>query len=303
MRAQTAYQLDETFPVDVKELKKRRPTKDDYDRVVGGTFDAFSNGELVMSCQELEHPHDLIETVQATKYTKDYRTSGMFSHSRIFGFRPREPLRKDFCSVVSLAREAPDVHETYCRYAKVVEDFYKDKVPSIHLEHKKKVTENILPQWRIGDTVFTSGIVNKNNPLFYHKDNGNYDGTWNGMITLPSNIAGGKLVIPKYRVAVEFRRPAVIIFNAKDTLHGVTSIRKINPRGYRYTIVYYSLKQMAHCGTRQQELNRIRKLKTERETRRTTANREEMEQRIAKAGGAKLIAHQNVNRRKKKAKK
>lgn len=300
MSEPTIYNLDETFPVDGKELKQRGPTEDDYDQVIGGTFDAFCGGHRIMACKVLEHPHDLIETVKETQYSKDYRTSGMKTHSRIFGFRPREPLRKDFCSVTSLARAQPQVHGTYCRYAEVVEDFYKEKAPAIHAHHREIVEENILPQWRIGDTLFTSGIVNKNNPLNYHKDNGNYAETWNGMITLANDVAGGMLVIPELRVAVEFKRPAVIIFNARDTWHGVTPIRPMNPRGYRYTIVYYTLKGMANCGTKKEELNRIRKIKTERENRRTTANRDEMEKRIAKAGGMKRIAHQNVHQEIKK---
>jgi len=118
-------------------------------------------------------------------------------------------------------------------------------------------------------TPFTSGIVNKNNPLKYHHDSGNFKNVLSNMIVLKRGVKGGRLSCPEYDIKFECDDNCVVIFDGAQILHGVTPI--IKPEGeetYRYSVVYYSLEQMWKCDSVNEEVKRIRKVKKEREFKR-----------------------------------
>jgi hypothetical protein len=126
----------------------------------------------------------------------------------------------------------------------------------------------VLNEWAIRDTPFTSGIINKNNPLKYHFDAGNFRGMYSCMVGFKQDVGGGFLALPDYGVAVEIAHNSVFMFDGQEILHGVTPIRRLSTKAFRYTIVYYSLQQIWKCLPLDGELARIRKLKTEREEKR-----------------------------------
>ena len=69
-------------------------------------------------------------------------------------------------------------------------------------------------------------------------------------------------------IALEVEDNTLTIFNGQDILHGVSTIEYNNEHAYRYSVVYYSLEQMWKCEPLGQEIDRIRKVKTEREKKR-----------------------------------
>ena len=128
----------------------------------------------------------------------------------------------------------------------------------------------VLPEWRIGGTAFTSGIANRANPLAYHKDGANFPDSWNAMIILSHRTKGGLTVVPEYRFAISPQAPVLTLMNSSELWHGVTPINKAKG-GYRYSAVYYAMHHLCNCGTRDEELSRLRLLKTERERKRAEA--------------------------------
>jgi hypothetical protein len=153
-------------------------------------------------------------------------------------------------------------------FAKTLMTYYQKYFPEKYEEHLDLVDQKVMTDWKIGDTPFTSGIVNKNNPLKYHYDSGNFKGMLSNMVVLKSDIDGGHLVIPELDLALEVADQTLTIFNGQDILHGVSPINYKNDHAYRYSVVYYSLEQMWKCQTLGEELNRIRKIKTRREEQR-----------------------------------
>jgi hypothetical protein len=257
-----------TFEVDEKALKKIGPSAADFDTIVDEECDAWLDGEAFAVVRHISKPEELLSALRTIDYRKDYRTSGLYSQSRIFGYRPREPVRKDFCAAASIAHDDPTANRTLCDFAEVADTYYRQLIPATYAKHAEVIT-GVRPEWRINDTLFTSGIANKDNVLGYHKDHGNFSGAWSAMFAIQKDIGGGFLVMPKHRVAFSFKRPSIILFNGATTLHGVTPLRRTSVRSsYRYTVVYYSLKMMCNCGSRDEELSRIRKVKTDRERRR-----------------------------------
>lgn len=206
----------------------------------------------------------LKDVLMKIKYSKTERTGGLPTRSRIFGCAPRVTIRKDFCSKCMFSIEDPHADAVLQEFGKVAEHYYKLTNPEVHAYHKRMV-EGILPDWRMKGSIWTQGIVNWNNQLRYHMDQGNFANTWNAMFTFRKDVEGGYLHIPEYNVSLACQDASVSVFHAQNVLHGVTPIRLKTLSAYRYTIVYYSLSQLTKCLSPEEELKRIKMIKTKRE--------------------------------------
>lgn len=209
----------------------------------------------------------LREGLKHVKYQTTERTGGLKTVSRIFGFMPRVTLRSDFCRMANLAQEMPEVNALLMKWGGEAEKRYAEYAPARFKNHES-LLEKVLETYRLPKMVFTSGIINKNNPLKYHFDSGNFEGVFSCMIGLKEGIAGGYLAFPEYDVMLEIADRTVSLFDGQEVLHGVTPIIKTRDDATRFTVVYYSLKQMWNCKPLDEELARIRKLKTMRELKR-----------------------------------
>lgn len=205
-------------------------------------------------------------------YQTTERTSGLKTTSRIFGAMPRITLRSDFCRMASLNNEDPQANALLEKWGKVAESMYRKHAPERYERHKQ-MTAKVLGEYQLKDTVFTSGIVNKNNPLKYHFDRGNFDRVFSCMIGFKDGVLGGHLAMPEYGIGLEICDRSVSLFDGQDILHGVTPIERLRPDATRFTVVYYSLKGLWKCEPLSLELARIRKLKTERERKRLFSQR------------------------------
>ena len=233
-----------------------------YDKDTGGlvfTYDTL-DGKLESA--------PMTRALQRIKYHSDARTSGMTSRSRVFGFLPRNTVRRDFCTVAAMAKDFPAEHAVLCDYAEHVDKLYREHNPALRSVHEGLNADNLQKQYAIGSSVFTSGIANYNNPLAYHFDAGNYAHVWSVMLVYKRGVEGGYLAVPEYDVGVELADNSIFMFDGQRVLHGVTPITKTKRNGYRFSVVYYSMAGMWQCLTVDEELIRIRKLKTEREHKR-----------------------------------
>lgn len=113
-------------------------------------------------------------------------------------------------------------------------------------------------------SVYTSGIVNYNNGLGYHKDSQNFNDFYSGMLTLKNSIIGGELSLPEYGVAIDLPDSSLLFFQGQNVLHGVMPFKLKTRSSYRVTSVFYAMQPLCKCGSKQQELKRIQRLKTEK---------------------------------------
>lgn len=210
---------------------------------------------------------EITSALQRIDYHTATRSGGLVSTSRIFGFSPRNQMRKDFCSATSLINDFPKEHAIVCNYGAKVAQLYAQTAPAVYSKHQA-LAEKALGEWKIHDSPFTSGIINKNNPLKYHYDSGNFNGVYSCMLGFKHNTAGGYLALPEYDCALEIASNSVTIFDGQSILHGVTPIKSLAEDAYRFTIVYYSLKKMWECLPLSKEIIRIRNRKTTRERNR-----------------------------------
>lgn len=214
---------------------------------------------------------EVAATLPALKYVSDYRTDGLKTNSRTFGLAPRNTLRHDYCSLSSLDWEQPALRRALIELARGAHVAYQQHVPNISQAHREWAS-GVHPHWRLGDTPWTSGIINANNPLKYHVDSGNWPAGWSAQFTWRGDTTGGLLVFPQLHLALDLGEGSLLLFNGGLWVHGVTPIKKLTPMATRYSLVLYARQGAVHCGTPQQEAQRIQQLRTQREIKRGQKN-------------------------------
>lgn len=267
MKTRNATRLD----IDLSAYKMRSAQESDYAELVTDNCLIYEGNRLMIAYVNLDLDCSaVVDALQNIRYEKSYRTDGLPSTSRIFGYSPRNTIRKDFCSATSLALEQPHYHAVIAEYAAQVGEYYRNLNPDLYERHQSTTQENVIGDYRIKESPFTSGIINKNNPLKYHFDTGNFADVWSAMLVFKRDVTGGYLSVPEYGLGFELKNNTLFMFDGQGLLHGVTPIKRNRADAFRYSIVYYSLRQMWNCLPITDELLRIRKLKTEREEKRTT---------------------------------
>jgi len=256
---------------DPKQYVKRTAVESDYETLIKESCKIYDKDTGVLLAVYLimpKTPTELLQAILSIKYGTNKRLAGVITHSRIFGYKPREKIRNDMCTSTSLVTENPQEHRVICEFANQLTEYYKTYCGEIFDDHLAIANEKILPEWKIGSTPFSSGIVNRNNALHYHFDSGNFKNVYSNMVGFKSNVKGGYLAIPEYNIGLEIANNSVVLFDGQKILHGVTPIKKMNKDAYRYTIVYYTLQQMWKCEPLTEELARIKHERTALERRR-----------------------------------
>lgn len=262
--------------IDYRDYKARSAKPEDYNFLITKPTIGVLNGKIQFIYDVIGNVdfNPLVKTIQKIKYMESERSGGLVTRSRTFGYRPRITFRSDFCSISSLANEMPDEHKIVSDYGKIVQNIYAQQNPETFERHKGLADEKLKDSWRIQDTVFTSGIINKNNPLRYHFDAGNFKDVSSCMLVFKKDVEGGHLALPEFGVGIELVNNSALIFDGQSILHGVTPIRKLSEDAHRYSIVYYSLKSIWNCLEVDDELARIRNVKTNRERVRANMSEE-----------------------------
>lgn len=255
--------------LDYTKYIKRSAQETDYSELITESCIGVENGEVKFVYQELDwDTHEIVIALKRIKYQETERSNGLITRSRIFGFRPRLTQRADFCSSASLAKDFPQEHAIVCNLALKIEELYKVTAPDKHAFHKATTDEKIRNTFKVAGSIFTSGIINKNNPLRYHFDTGNFQKVFSCMPVFKSGVRGGHLALPEYGLAIELKNNSIFMFDGQNIMHGVTPIKYESPLSYRFSVVYYSLKNIWQCLEIDDELARIRNRKMLRERNR-----------------------------------
>ncbi len=190
----------------------------------------------------------LIRTLSKVKFTKNIRTNGLVTQSEIIGYRPRQTgsSTKKTCSKTAFGNKYQYIENELYRVAQIAEKLYAEYAPDRHANHAT-LSEKVHTDYRLPETSFTSGIINKNNPLKYHYDTGNFKDVFSIMLGLKQNTKGGYLHLPQLHINLEVSNGSLSMFDGQSFIHGVTPILSTTEDSYRFTIVFYSLVQMWNC--------------------------------------------------------
>lgn len=250
--------------INLLEFTHRPANEDDYEKLLTEEFKIVdeSTGKVVaLYCKpkdELGLMGEVFGACSRTKFQTSHRTNGLKSTSRIFGYNPRNAIRKDFCSLTSYGVEQPVEHAKIIQGGAIAAKYYALNNPELYESHLSSTKEKVVDDFRLPEVPFTSGIINENNPLCYHFDSGNFKDVWSAMMVFKDGISGGYLSMPEYGVACEVAHNSIFYFDGQSILHGVTPIKRLNPNAKRFSIVYYSLRGMWNCQPLIEEIARAR---------------------------------------------
>lgn len=250
----------------VEVFADKTPSESDYETLVSDPCRVVCEGETVIAYGRPRVDFQpLVAAVEAIKFGKpSYRTNGLQTNARSFGYTTRNVIRGDFCSASSLATELPAAHEQLEQFAAVVNGVYRAASRPLFENHRREAADKITVDATLDDGPFTTGNVNKNWPVRYHFDKGNLPSVWSGMIVLKRRCTGGYLSVPELRLGFELEHGTVFCFDGQKLLHGVTPFH-LGRGGFRYSVVYFTLQQAWKCLPAVEELERIRRLRTDRE--------------------------------------
>lgn len=93
----------------------------------------------------------------------------------------------------------------------------------------------------IAGTAWTTGTINANSAVGFHRDVSNARGCWSGMLVVAGGVTGGDLILPEFGVGIRCISGTAVFFNGSEHTHGVTAITQIEPNSYRYSIPFYTL--------------------------------------------------------------
>jgi hypothetical protein len=262
--------------IDLKEFRNRSAGEGDCSALV--TEDTVVTQDGTPIIVYLKNPSKettvLLKTLERIKYDNSTRTNGLVTSSKIFGYAPRNMIRNLSCRAASLARSQPEENDVLKRFACIAEEQYERVNKQLHERHSAMTRENVKENYRMNGSMFTSGIVNHNNPLKYHYDTGNYVGVWSAMFAVKRDIKGGHLAVPELDMKFECADGSLIMFDGQSLLHGVTPIMKLKADSVRYTVVFYSLKNMWSCETPHDEVEKMRASRSLIEKSKTTKERQ-----------------------------
>ena len=256
--------------IDITQYRNRSAQESDCDILISEDATIVVEGKTVVVYYagiKDEVLDGMESALKRITYSESTRTSGLVTTSRIFGFAPRNKMRNHPCRSVSLASEDPASHSDVCRCAELAAKYYRRSFPEVAKLHEELLRSRVNDRYVISRSMFTSGIINKNNPLQYHFDSGNFKNVCSAMFAFKRTVEGGHLCIPQLGVKLEIGNHSLLLFDGQGLLHGVTPIIKKNPQSYRYTVVYYSLQQMWNCLAVDGEIALLRQQKTEFERR------------------------------------
>lgn len=257
--------------IDLDQYRRRKAALSDCSRFIEEDTVVEVDGKPVLAYwHRLDHDFSVLRAaLDRIKYIEAFRAAkeAMFTRARTFGYAPRLPIRNQPCRKTSLAAEQPLEHSVLVDAAKVAYDCYRTAFPDQAAKHAE-IAGKVLPEYRIADTPFTSGIVNQNNPLPYHFDRGNFKGVNSAMLGFKTDIEGGHLTVPEIDTAFAIGDRSLLLFDGQSLLHGVTPFRRMSDRAARYTVVFYSLEGMWRCEPPGEEVKAFNRARTLNERRR-----------------------------------
>lgn len=202
-------------------------------------------------------------TVSNTMYAKPV-------NSGIIGAFDRS-ARTPYCRLTAFNIDHYKEFEIARPFIEAIDGVFQSSLPERY-EAQMAVIRQTKPDWIIRGTSFTTVTVNKNFRTACHKDKGDLSAGFGVMSVLQAgSYAGGYLVFPRYRVAVDMRTGGVCLADVHEW-HGNTEMIGVEGQWERVSVVCYYRARMIECGTPEEE-----RLRASRERSGFTADAAELD--------------------------
>ncbi len=153
--------------------------------------------------------------------------------------------RFPFCRETAWTAKNPEILDNCMPLINQADAEFKRLVPDRYKFQEDHVDEHL--DFTIGATAFTTVTVNRSLPTTYHRDEGDLLGGFGVLFTL-GRFTGGQLVLPAFRVAIDYQPGSMILMDVHET-HGNLD----NIIGDRIACVLYAREKINECGTAEEE--------------------------------------------------
>ena len=179
--------------------------------------------------------------------------------SGIIGYSDRY-ARIPYCRTTEFTKKNFEEYKKALPYIVEISELFKKYVPDRY-ENQRKVWKKTNKDFKIDNTVFTTITVNKNFRTACHYDKGDLkEGFGNLGVLEAGEYSGAYTILPKYGIGIDVRSCDLSFFDVHE-LHGNTELKRIG-NAERISIVCYYRKKMVNCGSAEEELERIKNVKT-----------------------------------------
>jgi hypothetical protein len=182
--------------------------------------------------------------------------------SSVIGYYDRYP-RIPFCRETAFPAQEVDKWGEVLPLTEEVSDAYRLSCPKHYSKAVRFLEEEVHPDFRIGDTAFTTVTVNYNVRASCHYDAKDFKGGMSVLTVLRrGNWTGHRVVFPKYRAAVNLDHGDLLFFDPHE-MHANTERAG---EGERISCVFYIRENMRDCGSASEELDRAKEYKGDLKT-------------------------------------
>jgi hypothetical protein len=279
-------------PINFDSIRKVQPKLSERGKIIDEETIIYVGGKPALAYTFI--PADLLDglraAVKTTNYAVTHRSNGLPTKSSVFGTLPRVTMRCDYCRVTRPTVNEPENLERIIAFRKHVDDVYQRYFPANYESALAEVKNTIHDDWRFGDTPFLTCNINVNFAIPYHKDAGNMPSALSNVTIVRDGVEGGELVLPEFGVSLSQRDGALVFFDGYKIAHGVLPFRKTREDGYRASIVYYTMRDMRNCFSKQGELERAQSNRMQKEL----VSSEERRAKLIKVSGSRLKKPQIV---------
>ena len=233
----------------------KQDTVDYYTAIVGGKAIQQTNNRATSAGV------DLINVVKKDGTISNTTKMEERVESSIIGYFDRYP-RINYCRKTAWTLDNPDKWDTVASFVELVDDRFKTSCPD-EWAIQNNITKKSSPDFKIGETIFTTITLNRNFRTFYHRDAGNLAEGFAAMSYMKTGkFTGGEICFPNYACGVKLYNYDLIIFKNTE-LHGNLEITPASKdsKYQRITSVFFFRQNMLACGTAEDELERAKRNK------------------------------------------
>ena len=161
----------------------------------------------------------------------------------------------DFCRTTAFNKQNLDKFNQAMPLIESVDKGFKEFVPERHKKQMEMIRATD-PNYRIGNTAFTTITINKDYRTAYHYDAGDYPKGFGNLVAYCRDIEPMHLVLPKYGIGVHLDTNDLLLVDVHE-LHGNTEFIPCGPNPVRLSFVMYYRENMWKCLSPNEELKRI----------------------------------------------
>jgi hypothetical protein len=188
---------------------------------------------------------------------KNERLSGIGANTVLLGYTAPNKMYKRYAGKLApIHIDTKPTGDLFMALAPMMWKRFQDTLPAEAKRHDELTRETLHEDWLMARTPFSSGVVNDNAVLPYHKDAGNIKDAWSMMLVLRNKVDGGYLHVPEYETTLGVPDLSLMFFCGQSLMHGVTPMVKRSSDAYRYSIVYYTKTALRDCGSAEDEIKR-----------------------------------------------